>query len=202
MARLFAFDYFYGDCRNLPYSKRLDELKKVCDKYKGDRIVLLEQRLMTSPEDVMAYEDEVVSDGYEGVILRSPHGKYVTAPLKALLYKMKRFKDTEVVVKGFVEAMVNNNPQKLTELGTMGRSKSRELLFPGGTLGGLLVDWYGTQITVGCGTLTANERLDIFLNQSAYLGKTFTMRYMRYGMLTDSSPPRMAVFHTWRDKYV
>lgn len=198
-ARIFVFDYFHGHNSAYAYHLRLDSLKEACARCKSDRIVLLEQQLVRSVEDVLEFEKKALSSGYEGVILRSPHGLYVSAPREARIYKLKRFCDTEVTVVGFVEMLVNNNPQKVSELGTMVRSKDRSMLTPGGTLGGFVVMWNGGEIVVGCGRLTEKERLHIFQNQADYLGRRFTMRYMRYGMLDDSSPPRMAVFHTWRE---
>lgn len=197
-ATFYVFDYCFPQFRWSPYMKRLQALETYVKQLNDPRIILLPQVLLERPEDVLAFEQKHLDEGYEGVMLRSMHGhyKYGQATLKEqYLLKLKRFTDVEVHIEGFVEAVRNTNEQTRDEQGLAKRSQAKSGLVSSGTLGKIITTYNGLEMTIGCGKMKHPERLKVWQNQASYKGRMFTMRFFGYGM---KDVPRMARFHTWR----
>jgi len=99
---------------------------------------LVPHPILETPKAVMDYEDELVRQGYEGIMLRSLSGPYKNgrSTLKeGFLLKLKRFVDSEAVIVGFQERMHNANEAKINELGHTERSTHKENMVGRGDLG-------------------------------------------------------------------
>lgn len=163
----------------------------------------VETRLLTSMEDILLYEEEMLKIGYEGVILRNPESYYKYgrgSPTKGELIKLKKFLDTEAVVTGFAEFMHNSNPEMINELGHTERSSHKENLIPMETLGALFAEGRfpdGTKYKVRIGTgFDTEQRQQIWNNQDDYLGKLVKFKYFPGGV---KEAPRFPVFLGFRD---
>ena len=164
---------------------------------------VVETRLLTTMEEISAYEAELLSVGHEGVILRNPKGYYKHGrgtPTGGELIKLKQFLDTEARVTGFVEFMHNGNSAVTNDLGYMERSSHKENLVPMGTLGALLAEGAfpdGTKFKVRIGTgFDTAARQEIWDNQIDYLGKLVKFKYFPGGI---KEAPRFPVFLGFRD---
>lgn len=83
-------------------------------------------------------DEEHQQKGYEGTMVRSPHGRYKygrSTDKEAILLKLKTFIDEEAVVIGAVEAQSNQNEATIDALGHTKRSTSKEGKVPKGMLG-------------------------------------------------------------------
>jgi len=88
-------------------------------------VVVLEQRLVNSIDELLAFEEQVLADGYEGLILRDPGGAYKfgrSTEREQGMLKIKRFTDSEAEVLEVIEEMANNNEATRNELGRTQRS--------------------------------------------------------------------------------
>jgi DNA ligase-1 len=89
---------------------------------------LLEQRLVETYTQLLEYEEEKVSQGYEGIMLRSLDGKYKfnRSTLKeGGMIKIKRFRDDEAIIIGWEPLELNQNAPEKNALGLQRRGYSQ-----------------------------------------------------------------------------
>ena len=192
--------YVFDDFTNneVDYSKRLERLLER-NLYGKDGIVTLHQELYTSKEQVDKLLQRELELGGEGLILRSPIGKYKygrSTPKEQLSVKLKFFCQDEFEVLGFTERMHNANQAKINELGLQERSSHKDNLIPMNTLGSLILKYGDDSFQMGTG-FTDEQRQEIWDNRDKYLGKLASVRYMSVGL---KERPRIPSFIGWRDK--
>lgn len=98
--------------------------------------------LIKGTQELDAYETDMLHQGYEGVMLRDPVGKYKHGRStigEGGLLKLKRFDDAEAVVIGAVELMQNTNEAKRSATGHLERSSHQAGMVGRGCLGSLQV---------------------------------------------------------------
>ena len=192
----YVFDDFTQP--TLPYSERADIMRYKVDTV-TDHIKFLGQKLVDSKERIeYLLETEQVVGG-EGLILRSPNGKYKygrSTPKEQLSVKLKFFEQDEFEVVGFTERMHNANQAKINELGLQERSSHKDNLIPMNTLGSLILKYNDDSFQMGTG-FTDEQRQEIWDNRDKYLGKLASVRYMSVGL---KDKPRVPSFIGWRDK--
>ena len=176
-------------------SSRIQDAHHECLNYP---IEVLEHQNVYCIEDVENYEAECLARGFEGIMLRSPLGKYKfgrSTFKEQILIKVKRFKDDEATVVGFEPLERNQNEQTRNALGLAERSSHKAGKLADSLLGNLLVDHphFGT-FSIGSGFDVA-LREEIWQNREAYLGKTVTFKYQPIG--TQDSP-RFPIFLRFR----
>lgn len=191
-----VFDYVSAGITQ-PYSKRMEVLKELELPAWCVRIL---PRVINSPEELMVYEAECLSDGYEGVMIRSPNSPYKlgrSTVRESYLLKIKRFSDSEACVLGFEERMHNANEATKDELGHTKRSSHKANMVPTDTLGAFVVrDIHnGKEFKVATG-LDDAYRKHIWQNKDNYLGKVLKYKYQPSGM---KDLPRFPVFVGFRD---
>lgn len=144
-------------------------------------------------------EARYLAEGYEGLMLRDPDGRYKhgrSTLREQILIKVKRFSDSDCIVLGFEELEHNENEKTVNELGSSKRSSHQEGKVLAGTLGALRVrDVHsGVEFNVGSG-LTAIERQDIWDNQQNFVGKCLKYKFFAVGV---KEKPRFPTFLAWR----
>lgn len=126
---------------------------------------VLPQKLIHTPEELDAFEAESLAQGFEGVILRCPQGRYKhgrSTAKEGLLLKVKRYADSEAEVIGVEELMRNGNEAFENELGHTARSTAKAGLVPAGVLGALVCRTAdGIEFRIGTG-FTAEMRADLW----------------------------------------
>lgn len=181
-----------------PFTKRLTELAP-----QGGRIRLLPQTLVASPDDLLLVEQDFVTFGFEGIILRTPAAPYKNGRStlrEAGLMKLKRFQDDEAEIVGTYERQHNDNPAERSPLGFAARSTSGSGLRPAGDLGGLhcVVTtglFCGARVDLG-GAYSAEQRRALWAARAALPGRVVTFKHFSYGA-TDA--PRFPIFKDFRD---
>lgn len=106
------------------------------------KIRLLDHVLVKNKDELLSYEEQALSLGYEGIMIRDPNGLYKhgrSTAKEGLLLKIKRFKDAEAVIIGVEELMQNNNPKELDNLGYASRSSHQANKSGKNCLGALIV---------------------------------------------------------------
>lgn len=183
-----------------PYKTRLQELQL---RLLPPLAMVLPQHLLQSEVSLTNYYAEMLSQGYEGAILRNPEAMYKqgrsTAASQDML-KLKPFEDSEGQVLAFYEAMENQNSAFTNELGKTDRSTHAENLVPKGMLGGFVVKvqngkFAGTTTNIAPGKLTHAERTFIWNNPADFLHKVLSFRHLPHGAV---DAPRHARFYRWR----
>lgn len=195
------FTYYIFGCSihsNLVYREMLERLKEIklpefCSK--------LFPTLCNNLDELLAYEELVLSQGAEGVMTRPVNGmyKYGRSTLnEQYLLAIKRFEDAEAEIIDFEELMINRNPQVTNNLGLAERSSNAEGLERGGTLGALWVKdtLSGEEFKIGSGVgFTEQLRKKIWNNRGYYAGKTITYKYQKIGVKVK---PRQPIFKGFR----
>jgi DNA ligase-1 len=159
---------------------------------------VLDHCMLHNVEEVLAYEEKCLGDGYEGIMLRFPGGgyKYGRSTFnQQILIKMKRFTDDEAVIAGFEELYRNQNEQVINPMGLAKRSSHNAGMIPGGTLGKFILH-HPKWGDFSCGSgLDDATRAQVWANKEKYLGKQVSFKYQAYG---SQDKPRIPIFKGFR----
>jgi DNA ligase-1 len=189
----FTFWVFDRHNTGLPFASRYASLQN--DRF-GPRVRLLPHRTLGSLPELLAYEEEQLDLGFEGLIIRDPAGLYKfgrSTPDEGILLKLKRFEDSEARILGVEEEMFNGNEAQTNELGRTKRSTAKAGLVGKGTMGALRVRdiHYGWEFSIGTG-FTAAQRAEPWV-----VGSLIKYKYFPVGM---KDVPRHPVYLGPRDR--
>lgn len=192
---LHVFDFIISEYH---FSSRHSEVKERARKLKHVKVV--PHVRINNLEELNAYEEECVAQGYEGIMIRDPQGKYKhgrSTTKEGGLLKIKRFEDDEAVVTGVEELMTNNNEQELDNLGHKVRSSKKEGMVPAGKLGALIVKHktFG-EFKIGSG-FTEDARIKLWRERDELKGRLAKFKYQPSGV---KDKPRFPVFLGFRNK--
>lgn len=166
---------------------------------------VLKHERIDNMEQLLAYEEKILAEGFEGVMLRKLDGGYKMGRStfnEHTLLKLKRGQvqngDAEVI--GFQERQANNNEATRNVLGYLERSAHKENRVGRADLGAFLVKdidtGYEFKIGIGVG-LDDTLRKTVWDNQADYLGKVVRYEWFKYGAY---DKPRFPKFVAFRDK--
>lgn len=207
-----VFDRFNDTWPAEPFHQRYTTIQAMCAGMQDLRVDALVHWSVEDLEGLMRAEEAVVTDGFEGLMIRSPDGPYKQGRSTAneqYLLKMKRFFDAEAIVVGVEELTTNTNEKERDERGYAKRSKKKEGLVGAGTLGKLIcstrvrgdgqvgLDGAGpiVQFELG-GGFTAAQRHSLWARRDADLvGTRHTFKYQE---LTPDNKPRFPVWKAER----
>lgn len=151
-------------------------------------------------DELLAYEEQCLNQGYEGLILRDPNAPYKmgrSTVKEGYLLKLKRFIDAEAVVIGFEERMHNGNEATVSELGRTKRSSHKAGKSGRGDLGALIARTpAGVEFSIGTG-FTDAERAALWADRDSLVGRIAKYKYFPVGV---KEAPRHPVFLGWRVK--
>lgn len=193
---LYVFDYY--KIPEYRFAMRNQLALKQVENLPHPRVVFLEHSVLHNPAEVVAYEEEALTAGYEGIMIRSPDApyKFGRSTLKQQgLIKIKRFIDHEAVITGFEALERNTNVPTLDAFGLQKRSSHKAGKIPDNLLGKLIVwtEQWGT-FAIGSGFDVAT-REEVWLNQAKYMGKKVTFKYQPHGV---KDKPRAPIFKGFR----
>jgi DNA ligase-1 len=161
-------------------------------------ILVVPHALVENPEELLAVETEMVKQGYEGLILRDPRGRYKqgrSTLREGIMLKLKRFQDAEATIIDFQELLRNKNPAFKDAQGYTDHTSHQAHMVPAGTLGALVVmDGPGRQFNIGTG-FDDSLRAHIWNNRTHYIGKLVKYKFLAVGM---KDLPRHPVFLGFR----
>jgi len=159
--KYYVFDYWDMEA---PYYERQRHLHQDLrdDLENTSYLAIVETAMAEHEDDVLALEKRYVEQGYEGVILRNPHGIYKygrTSEKENNAYKLKRFADSEAVVIGIIPEYHNANELKRGATGKIERSTAADGLIAKESMGALVVYDKTLDVEFNIGTeFTADER--------------------------------------------
>lgn len=195
------FDYTSTDIISLGYNERLNALREVLEETgiaDSCPIQVVKVIEVQNAQEVMSFYQHSLAQGYEGLVLRAPEGRWKNgrSTLKeALLLRMKPQGDAEAVITSVNEAMQNNNEKKTNELGYSERSSHKANLVGKGMVGSFeAIDLAsGKAITIGAGKMNHKDREHYWHNQP--IGEVVKYRSMTYGV---KDAPRFGRFYAFR----
>lgn len=205
----YMFDFIHS---LYSYSERLSMIKDVVARLGGfhehleyhAKLVVCPTWKVGSLDEVYRHEERLLSEGWEGGILRRDGRTYKygrsTAREGALL-KLKRFtEDAEAIVIGYEPWYVNENEQTSSPLGYSVRSAHQDNLRPIERLGAWvckLASDPSVEFKVGVlQGVTHADRDRLWADRDAYIGRIFKFKHQGYGGGYDK--PRTPVFLNWR----
>lgn len=191
--RFFVFDTF--KVTDTPYYARYDSLTKV----RHPLMCRVAQRRIADAASLAAFEQMVLNEGYEGVMLRSADGHYKrgrSTLREQGLMKLKRFCDAEATVTGYEEKMHNGNESVLDELGRTKRSSHKAGKSGKGVLGALVCrTTAGITFNIGTGF---DDQLasELWQRRASLPGRTVKYKFFPSG--GSDKAPRFPVFLGFR----
>jgi DNA ligase-1 len=194
-----VFDIF----NDKPFKERDDEVFDLLF-HQPDYVMYVNQKKINNEEELLAFEAAALEAGHEGIMVRSLDGPYKqgrSSVKQGYLLKLKRFKDGEAKILGFVEEQENTNEAKTNALGRTERSSKKEGMVGKGTLGkfevvGINGPYKDVEFSVG-GGFTAVMRQEYWTNRKKLVGKIVKYKYFPTGSV---ERPRFPVFLGFRDK--
>jgi DNA ligase-1 len=206
---IYVIDYVPNDL-NEPYMKRMIEAFDYAANHWSIhhdlpfKWMVLSPTLVHNKEELDRAETAALEKGYEGIMVRDPHGRYKCGRSsfnEGILIKVKRFSDTEAEVLDFEELYHNENTAEKDAFGRTKRSTAQDGLKGGGTLGKLMVrglegDFKGVEFSVGSG-FTQAQRDDLWKTRAKLKGQIVKVKYFPTGV---KDAPRFPVFLGFRHK--
>lgn len=213
------FDYITEDNINQTYESRYLDLKcKISDLEEThpelmDHLQVVPFILVNNQEELLAWEETWLMQGYEGLIIRDPAGLYKEGRSTAKeggLLRIKRFKDAEAIVISLNEGEENNNEKQTNELGNSFRTSHQENKASNGMIGNMICEIYedviddiskevifekGFVITVSPGKMIHSDRIYYYENQNLIVGEIIKFKFFAKGI---KDKPRFANFQSFR----
>ena len=201
----YVFDNF--EQPNKPYYERLQRLdfldNEIVDNVK---IKVLDKSIIYDKEGLLLYEEQCLSEGYEGIMIRNPnmpykYGRSAITKTQQHLIKLKRFEDAEGKIIGFTELQRNQNELQYDNLGYAKRSTCKDGKVAGNCMGEVEVEilngeFSGKTVEVGSG-FTQQQREEIWNNRdNGYLGRIVKFKYLPIGC---KDKPRHPIFLGFRE---
>lgn len=185
-----------------PFRQRLESLRVRCQALEG--VVVVEQVLVKDADELQELEELWLSQGYEGVMVRDPAGRYKfgrSTEKEGILLKVKRFEDMEAEVLGAVELQHNENEATRDERGFAKRSSHQAGKTGAGTLGALRVrglngPFKGVKFEVGTG-FDAALRAELWsLRGDGLTGQVVVVKFFPTG---SKDKPRFPTYKGFRN---
>ena len=177
--RFFWFDWAYNV--STPYSKRTESISTYIAEHGTDsrHVLPLMPHTVRCISELCAYEEWAIEDGYEGIVVRAPDGRYKNGRStlrEGLMVKFKRCSDSEATIVR-VEELVHRANRDTGKLGnTLGAIVARA---PDGAI-----------FKIGTG-YTADQRLALWANRDNIVGMAVKYRHTNMG---SRGRPRCPVF--------
>lgn len=182
-----------------PFHLRLDKVRNRV-KVLGRKELIVVPHVHVGAHSLLTdLEEKWLAQGFEGAMLRDPHGPYKygrSTAREGWLMKLKRFEDSEAVIDGVEELEHNQNEATRDELGRTKRSSHKAGKVAGAVLGNLLVRDVHTGVAFSIGSgFTAALRAELWASREALLGQVVRYRYFPTG---SKAKPRFPVFTGFR----
>lgn len=200
--KIYLFDKYIP---NTPWINRYISLNQLQDKL-PELVQVLEHYLVRDcyvvDGDVCldTFEQDILSKGGEGVILRSAFAEYKcgrSGTINPELQKVKRFQDDEFLVVGYEQFESNQNEAKTNELGRTARSHCKEGKVLQDKLGSLvLVTKDGVEFNSGSG-FNEEQRQRFWKVKDTLKGKYAKIQFFGY---SKDNVPLLPVFKDFRDE--
>jgi DNA ligase-1 len=196
--KFYCFDNIASDDWEIPFHGRYPTCFTLSSMFSD--IIGVVQKPVHSAKEVETYFEEVLKDGYEGLILRDPESlyKYGRGTVKeGIIFKVKPFVTFDAKITGVEQSTeVNEDAEKKTnELGRSVTSKKKDDRHLIEKASAFWVDYEGKPLKVVL-AMTDPEKVAVWTNRDGLIGKTIEYK----GMLVGSKDvPRHPVMIRYRE---
>lgn len=194
------FDYV-TDSIATPYHERMTHLAELPDSLHLIKVLPV---MIHDSAELLAYEEECITAGFEGVMVRSIQSPYKcgrSTEREAWLLKIKRFEDAEAVVLETYEGMTNQNAAELDHFGRTKRSLAQAGMVGRGELGGFVVKHLqtGVEFRLGYNHIVGGmDRLTLWMDRDSLIGKVVKFSHQPSGA---KEAPRFPKFIGFRESW-
>lgn len=203
--KLYVFDDVSDPLQTYQY-RWIDQIEyEESDLHTLPFVVVIEQVLLYTPEEVIAYEEKCCNLGYEGAMIRrlsAPYKSGRSTLREEFIFKRKPIEIDDAVIVGCYEQLENLNEKTETEFGTSKRSSHKANKFPKGTLGGFELESAMWKVTFRCGTIigsTLASRKEMWDNRDKMIGQVVSYKFQRIGSIDKPRQPRIKGFRNIED---
>lgn len=165
------------------------------------RVIPVYHTRIDSHDMLDKYEDAALRNGYEGVMLRKPHGayKYGRSTMREQhLVKVKRFADMEAEWMFCTAAMENLNAKEVNALGLSERSTRKDGKVEKEMIGSITVrelDGEKREFSIGPGEMDHNTRIALWAVRDSLIGSIVKLKHFPHGA---KDAPRHGLFMCFR----
>jgi len=199
----FEFQIFDMINQATEFHRRVEQVALEVERLKAlvPQLTAVEQVLVKTPGELIWWEQNFVSQGYEGIMLRDPVGPYKNgrSTLREFyLVKLKRWAIDEAIIRSVQPLMHNENELQQSELGYAKRSSAQAGKVATLMLGSMDVEDVrsGVRFSVGAGFDEAT-REDLWLRRAELEGKIIRYKHQPSGA---DMLPRFPIFAGFRDE--
>jgi DNA ligase-1 len=195
-----CFDAIREDKFNEEFRWRIEKTIEIFNRF-SNLIELVFQIPVHSAKEVESYFEEVLKEGYEGLILRDPESFYKCGRgtiREAIIFKVKPFLELDAQVTGVVQATrVDELAEKtINELGRSVTSKKKDDRILIEKASAVTVDYKSQSLKVTL-ALTDEEKIEVWKNRDSYIGRWIEYKYLAVGM-KEGGLPRHPTSLRWR----
>lgn len=196
-----------------PFIERIQSaharVRELQAKHNWWQIAAMPYRVVKDEAELLAYMNELLDDGYEGIIVRGMDKPYKYGRSTQREFGLGRIKpcvEELFKITAVEEAMENTNEAQVNELGRTFRSSSQEGMVPKGMIGKVHgawerdVEWNGQvlfkkgdAVLMGPGTLSHDERKFYWENQQLFIGRLGKCKTFPIGVKDKPRQPRFSV---------
>jgi len=178
------FDTVNDDTFNMRFIERINGLSRNLAKH--ERVIeYVKQVTISSKEDVEEYFNVALENGFEGLILRDPNGRYKCGRgtiKEGLIYKVKPFVTFDAEILDVIQAteVDPNAEKKINELGRSVTSKKKDDRILIDKASAFEVEYEGKKLKVTL-AMPDDEKVAVWANREQYKGKIIEYRGMLVG---------------------
>jgi len=197
--KFYCFDSINKDNFNEEFQWRGQRIPSLSCQW-PDLLEIVFEKFVESAQEVEKYFEEVLKNGYEGLILRDPKGRYKCGRgtvKEGIIYKVKPFVTFDAKITGVVQStQVNEDAEKKTnELGRSVTSKKKDDRHLIEKASAFWVEYDGKPLKVVL-AMTDEEKVTVWANKEVYIGKTIEYKGMVVG---SKEVPRHPVMIRFRE---
>lgn len=201
--KFYCFDYVDdGMLLDIYFDARYELVNTKLTDY-DDILVSVHHDLFQCKEEIEAYFESALNNGFEGLILRDPKGKYKfgRGTLKeGIIYKVKPYRTFDAEITGVVQStVVDPNAEKtINELGRSVTSKKKDDRILIEKASAFYVDYEGKELKVVL-AMTDKEKEAVWANKDEFIGRTIEYKGMLIGAKDVPRHPVMVRFREDKD---
>lgn len=197
--KYYLFDVITNNNLDELFKNRVIKVKRVAKQF-PDLIEIVEQFEVNFKEEVEVLFEKALNQGYEGLILKDPSGRYKCGRgtiKEGLIYKVKPFETFDAKILDVVQAteVDSNAEKKINELGRSVTSKKKGDRILINKASAFEVKYKDLNLKVVI-AMTDEEKEKVWINRESYIGRIIEYK----GMLVGSKDvPRHPVMIRFRE---
>ena len=193
-----CFDAIREDKFNEEFRWRIEKTIEIFNRF-SNLIELVFQIPVHSAKEVESYFEEVLKEGYEGLILRKPSSGYKFGRLTVASgdgYKLKPFVTLDAKIVDIIPATKakEGTEKTMDELGHSHTSKKKDDREEVEMAGKFIVMYKGKELGIIL-AMDKKEKIKVWKNKKDYIGKWIEYKCITYAI---KDLPKNAVFVRWR----